>query len=1133
MSIRRSLPGTTGILREACADLARRLRAGETAATEQYLETFPALADDDDTAVELIYSEFALLEELGRRPDEDAFLARFPKWHSALRRQFDVHRLLAGAEADGAPDRDAPKAEPDRRFGAYEIVRPLGRGGMGTVYLARHRELGRLAAVKVLHGPAVGDRRLVERFRAEVRSAAALGHPGIVQLYELGESSDGRQFAAFEYLEGGSLQAAQAGRPRSAFEAADIVARLADAVDCAHRAGIVHCDLTPANVLIDSAGLPKVADFGLARLPRSAEPINTGTAVEAASPTQTGEIDAAGSSVVLAGTPGYLAPERIERPDLATPAVDVYGLGAVFYELLSGRAPHVGATPWETLQQARDFDPPPPRELVPSIPRDASTIALKCLARDPARRYADAAALAADLRRFIAGEPITARPVGSFERAWKWARRRPGLTAALGSTLVAVVALIVGGWWYNVQLRDALERTEANRREIAAGRLELAERVDRQRRDLFTLQLNRAEALVERAPHQARALLEDVAHCPGSLRDFAWGLLMRRASQERRTLLGHTAPVLSVVAPTDQALVTAATDDRFRLWNMAEAKVAAEWTVDTADAAHLCLSPDGRRLAAAFDDGSLKVWTLTAGAPTERSLQGHLGRIAAVEFFADGKWLVSAGEEGDVRIWDPAGLLIADFHAAEAGEILSLAPAPDGATVAVGLSDGRVRIVSAGDGAEKSVLADAGGAALRYIDEGRRLLTSNLVDGRIAIWNTASWQREKNLDTAGAVLRSLTVDRRSRLLAHADADQTVRVIDLSDGRVVAEYRGHADRIGALAFNPACDVLVTASDDRTIKLWDVPGRPYPRLLPADESKTLAVDFDPAGKRVAVAGYDTTIRILSTIDALATDEAVDSAASVLSGHSGAVNGVRFVPGAERCVSAGEDGSLRLWDLTTRATIRTWEHPDWVLDVVVEADGKHCWTACADGFIRRFDLESTKPVLEFKAHDGAVNCLALLGPSGVISGGRDGTVRIWGTSGKLFDEMRPPGRNVQCVAQFGRKQRIWIAVGFENGEVMLGTLNSLSWEFTLRGHTRSVSALAFSPDGHVLASATGGRWIQSTGETQLWDVATGQVHATLEGLVAPLAFRPDGGALVGTLDARHRIAVWETVPYQAKSP
>lgn len=1153
MSTPVSAAGVSGLLREACADLVRRLRNGESAAAEQYFTTFPALADDPDAAVELIYSEFALLDELGRAPDEATFLTRFPRWQAKLRRQFDIHRLLNGATEDEAqpttgsagaatgPARTVATDAPAERFGAYEIVRPLGRGGMGTVYLAIHGELGRLAALKILNTPAIGDPRSVERFRSEVRSAAALGHPGIVQLYELGESSAGRQFAAFEYVEGGTLRAALGGRPRAPFEAVDLVRRLAEAVACAHRAGIVHCDLTPANIFLTRDGDPKIGDFGLARLPRTAvdlsspelESTDASIRSDVAPGDEVAESDG-GSSFVLAGTPGYLAPERIEHPEVATPEVDVYGLGAVLYELLTGRAPHVGSSPWETLRQAKEFDPPSPRQLVPGIPRDAATICLKCLAREPARRYADAAALAADLQRFRSGEPIAARPVGVVERGWKWARRRPGSAVALVSTCAALATLLVGGAWYNVRLRSALDRTVTQQRQIDAQRDELQQRLERQRRDLFTLQLNQAEALLERAPHQSRALLEDRTHCPIELRDFAWGLLLRRASQERRTFLGHAAPVLAATTASDGRLVTAAADDRVRLWDVRSGTTTNEWTVDTSEAAHVVLSPDGRRLAAAGPDGSLAIWSLQTPEAVERRLVGHAGRIAALAFFPDGKWLASAGEEGDVAVWDPSGALVASIPTAEAGEILSLAAAPDGLHVAVGLVGRRLKVIDVVSGAVRREWNDAGSAAVQYFADGRSLLSSDLVDGRISVWNVADGKLRKSVDAPGVVLRTIAVDRAGRRLAHADADQTLRVVEIESGQTIAEYRGHADRIGALAFVDAGAAIVSASDDHTVKLWDVPGRRLFEVVEADESKTLTAAIDHAGARLAAAGYDTTIRLTAIPqDARTAEVPPDDEVQTLAGHSGAVYAVRFLPDDRRLLSCGEDGSLRLWNLTTGRTIRTWEHPDWVLDVVVDRAGRRCWTACADGKIREFAWDEVRPRREFPAHDEAVTCLALdedrHGKVVLVSGSRDGRVCVWNETGDLVAATAALG-GVTTVATFDGT----IAAGNEDGIVTVWRPSGAEPPRVLRGHARGVYAVAFSPDGKNLATASGGRWIQTTGEVKLWDVATGQVHATLPGLTAPLVFRGDGRMLAAADEPKRRIVLWEAAPYaEARRP
>jgi serine/threonine protein kinase/WD40 repeat protein len=1152
----RPAPGTSSTLREACADLVRRLRAGEPAAAEEYIASFPALADDTESAVELIYTEFAACEELGRPLDEPALLRRFPQWAAALRRQLDIHRLMSGGEPE--PTLPTPEAADGQRWGLYEIIRPLGHGGMSAVYLATHVELGRLAALKILNRAVLGKGATLERFRAEVRSAAAIGHPGIVQLYELGELPDGRPFAAFEYVEGGSLRDALEGRPRPAREAAELVRRLAESIDRAHKAGIVHCDLTPANVLLTRDGSPKIADFGLSRVPRPlVEPAATndsdderaGLAPAATSPAD-GEEASGNSSIALAGTPGYMAPERIERPELATPAADLYGLGAIFYELLTGRPPHVGATPLETLRQARDFDPPSPRSLSPNIPRDLATICQKCLAREPARRYADAAALADDLRRFLAGEPIAARPVGTLERSWKWAKRRPGLASALATSALALAVLAVGGTWYSIELNKALDLLREQQTRILLQTRELDARVDRQRRDLFTLQLNQAEALLERAPHQSRRLLENTTLCPPDLRDYAWGLMMRRASQERRTLLGHTAPVVAAVVGPGGNLVTAAADNHVFRWYTApdekkalETKTAPDgkpavaatavssmnvegpsldFPVDTADAELLVLSPDGARLAASGADGSLRVFVLGPTTATKRVPAAH-EKIVAITFFSDGKWLATVGEEGVLRLWDPTVSLVATIEVAGSGEATALAASPTDGVLAVGLIDGRVKLIDANGAAAEREIAGAGGAAIEFAHDGKTLYTSSLVDGRVTAWNLATLEKSATVELPGEVLRSFCVSRSGNRMALATAAQLLRVVDRATGATVGEYRGHADRIGAPVFLDD-DRLASASDDRTVKLWDVPGRRYPPHVDGDDFKTLAIAYAPDGRRMAVAGVDGSVRIVE----LGADGEPSGAQPIrLEGHSGPVTGVRFLADGKRLVTSSEDGSARLWNPADPTNpVRRWEHPDLVLDLAIESDGLHFWTAANDGVARRFHVDQDRPKLELKT--GEQPLLRVASPSAtsgrIVTLSRDGVVAVWDfetSASRPARTFRLEGRAAPALAISSRGEHL--AAGTEDGHATVWSIGADRKLHDLAGHTRGIYDMAFCGDGKLLATASGGRGPQSTGEVKLWDVATGQAHATLEGATAPLAFRPDDRVLAAGNGSPRRVALW----------
>ena len=393
-------------LRWACAEVVRRLRIGEQHVSESLLAAMPELAADADMALELVYTEFATREELGHRPQPPEFLKRFPTLAPALARQLEVHALLAESadetrESSNPSGQEPPSTDKklsageDQQVGDYHILSEVARGAMGVVYKAQHRMLGRIVGLKLPQNfPGADGSRPVRqsslaRFSDEARLMAALRHPNIVHIDEIGTDGQGRPFLACEWVDGGTLASRTGGRALDAREAAELIQALAEAVDCAHRLGILHCDLSPANVLLAADGTPKIADFGLARLRR-----------EGVDPDE---------ATVLAGTPTYMAPEQVSHPERIGPATDIYGLGAVLYELLVGRPPFLGRTGWETLSQVVGQTPESPRRLRPGLSRDLEAICLKCLAKKPTDRYATAAQLADDLGRWLAGQPVAAQ----------------------------------------------------------------------------------------------------------------------------------------------------------------------------------------------------------------------------------------------------------------------------------------------------------------------------------------------------------------------------------------------------------------------------------------------------------------------------------------------------------------------------------------------------------------------------------------------------------------------------------------------------------------------------------------------------------------------------------------------------
>jgi len=389
-----------------------------------------------------------------------------------------VHDLPTTARDEGI-HAGAAESEPlrVRYFGDYEIVREIARGGMGVVFQARQVTLNRPVALKMILAGQLADDTDVRRFHTEAEAAANLDHPGIVPVYEVGQH-EGQHYFSMAFVEGTSLSQRLADGPLPGRDAAGLVRRVAEAIQYAHERGVIHRDLKPANVLLDQSGNPRVTDFGLAKRVQSDSGLT-------------------GSGQIM-GTPSYMPPEQAGgRRGEVGPAADVYALGATLYALVTGRPPFQAATAMDTVIQVLSDEPVAPRRLNASVPRDVETICLKCLEKDPARRYPSAQALADDLGRYLAGEPIVARPVTRLERAVKWARRKPAIAALLALVTVVTLAGLSGVLW---QWREAVQARGVAEHETirAKSQAELAER----RR--VEAELRRREAELARSQAQKR-----------------------------------------------------------------------------------------------------------------------------------------------------------------------------------------------------------------------------------------------------------------------------------------------------------------------------------------------------------------------------------------------------------------------------------------------------------------------------------------------------------------------------------------------------------------------------------------------------------------------------------------------------
>jgi serine/threonine protein kinase/WD40 repeat protein/tetratricopeptide (TPR) repeat protein len=1130
-------------------DQRRRWQEGERVLVEAYVQQHPALQSNIDALLDLIYNEVILREEKGETPRLAGYQDRFPQLATQLEFQFALDRVLQSnrlrqsiSRAGDQPAREAgspPTATTADLAAAdlptvpgYEILKELGRGGMGVVYWAWQPGLNRVVALKmVLAGAHAGSQELA-RFRTEAEAVARLQHPHIVQVYEVGRL-DNCPYMALEYVDGGSLAQKLAGTPLPANQAAQLLETLGRAIHYAHQRGIVHRDLTPANVLLTADGVPKITDFGLAKI--------LGEGVH----TQSGAI---------LGTPSYMAPEQARgQTRKAGPAADVYALGAILYEMLVGRPPFRAETRLETILQVQSVEPVPPSRLQPKLPRDLETICLKCLEKDPQCRYGSAAELAEDLERFLDGRPIQAHSVSLRELAWRWCRRNP-VIAGLSTSVAALSLVLAIGLVIGVLLRE--ERNQA--------------RADRERAERSEKRAQAAEREAKIRSHLARAAAYRRSGQMGqrfdSLAELEKALQLDPSAELRHELRNE---LIACTALTDVQVdrelnwpngsELADFDGNLERYARADehGNVSIRRVVDDAELANLpgigsgsdlrfLFSPDGRFLALYKFNGPVRLWDLSDMKPRRVGLCSQL-----------------AGNGNLVELGRRLSLLARHFQAvgSKAPRVVkedqngvsafAIAFSPDSQQLAIGHANGSISVHDTTSGRETRYLKYGHRPfGLAFRPKHRQLAVSDDRTPSVAIYDLDT---EKAVDkiTLSDAIAALAWHPEGQILAMSCGENQFYLWDMArrESRLLEDYRGQRPWF---SFNHAGDLLVSNDWTNRLQLWDTATGRELFSMPA---VTPALRFGPDG-RLAAELKDGKLQLLRVAPSRTFRTLTRSSSANKISYGEIITDGRWL--AEHV-----PGGFALWDLTSGNELAFL--PIDMKPIRFDTDGS-LWTNAWERGLLRWPIHqgNTSPDLfqvgppdctisgrspVSTSSNGQVLVIPLgeQGDAVVVHRGRpEKRVPLRHPGDVRFAAVSPDGRWVATGCHWRAKDmvKVWDAqsghplatlplqgssrVGFSPDNRWLVTSTTgegcrlwavESWQ---EGPSIRGEGFAFSADGKVLAVADG------YGAARLVDPNSDKEYARLEAPIrsrlVPRCFTPDGTQLVVSGTESKLIHIWD---------